>query len=1365
MKIKNPLPFILAAMMVLPVGAANIIFDNDNADGDFNNPVNWVGNFFPGAFDNAIVEGGLSATIAGSPANAFTEIWAGQTGAGTINITGGTVNANAWTAIGRAATGNMTISNATLNPTRLTVGSFGGGGNGTLTLNAGAIINASTNFFIGEGGIGTVHQNDGTVTVGGGDARIGANAGSVGNYNLTSGTLTSNVNFQIGASGTGTFTQTGGTFTQNGWTAVGRFGSGNGTANISGGLFLHNNTGTGLIIAEDGTGTMTVSGTGTVATKGTLLVGHNVNGTATLNVQGGTVRIGNVGTIDPLLPPDTITNPPSGARHLIVGADQTVNGTGAFDEFNNYRATMNVSGGQTIVSGELWIAQGRRPALATTSDPYPTLAISGGTITAENWLVVGRQEGQGLLNISGGTINKTGANHIILGSIGGKGTMNQTGGTITVAAGQDFRLGENNGAVVGTGIWNFSAGTTNVGGSVIVGWNTNSTGNELNLSGTANLTSNRFVIGQNTGSSGTVTMNGGTITDNGAGDSRIGDAAGSTGVLNLNSGTFTTNNNFQIGATGTGTMNQTGGTFTAAAGWPVVGRFGGSNGTLDISGGTFNQTANGNGFISGEDGTGTTTVRGTGILNTAGQLIVGNNSSSNGTLNVQTGGAVNVGTSLVRRNMTVGNNGTTTATANISGGTLYVSNELWIGQGAPANALDTSEMNITGGTVTVDNWLAVGRSNGRGILNLSGTGTLTKTNLSGGNAVLGSIGGTGTFNQSGGTFTIQGTDRDFLLGETGGTGTYNLSGGTANLGRDLLAGWAGNGSTGTVNISGTGQMNVRDPRVASGANTIGTLNITGNGILNSSGWAFIGSGTGSRGTLDMAGSGAMSVNMGEGRLYLGQGADSRAYVNIADTSTLQFGRAYWNNGNNSEIFIRQTGGSMTNLGLGGNDVRLGDNPSSFGYVNLTGGTFSTGNQNFQIGGSGRGVVQQSGGTLTTGSWPVVGRFGGSAGELTVSGGTFNQTGPGNMLIIGEDGFGVFTTSGTAQVTLSGTALRLGHSAIGSGIVNLRGGTVSAPAVSAGTGSSLLNFNGGTLQATASNANFINGVGNTFIHSGGAVIDTQGFTVTLTNPLLAPSGNGLSSISLATNGVDYDGAPLVTITGGGGSGATASAVWDPVTKTLTGITVTNPGTGYTSVPTVSLSVADASTAATVGTVSLAANTSGGLTKTGTGPLTLAAANTYQGATNIQQGSLSLGATGSINNSSSINIASGASFNVSGLPGASYAFNGSVTGEGSVIGSMLFGAGTQIAPGDNTGSNLGILAFQKQRHVKRPIHGSLPVGDLGPQHRSRHALNPGLRPGTNRLRRPHDYHREFYREQLWHHCRVARSRFCSTTGRYL
>ena len=62
---------------------------------------------------------------------------------------------------------------------------------------------------------------------------------------------------------------------------------------------------------------------------------------------------------------------------------------------------------------------------------------------------------------------------------------------------------------------------------------------------------------------------------------------------------------------------------------------------------------------------------------------------------------------------------------------------------------------------------------------------------------------------------------------------------------------------------------------------------------------------------------------------------------------------------------------------------------------------------------------------------------------------------------------------------------------------------------------------------------------------------------------------VTGITVSSPGTGYTSAPTVAITGGGGSGATATATIDG-SGAVTAITLTSPGTGYTSAPTVALS---------------------------------------------------------------------------------------------------------------------------------------------------------------------------------------------------
>lgn len=70
--------------------------------------------------------------------------------------------------------------------------------------------------------------------------------------------------------------------------------------------------------------------------------------------------------------------------------------------------------------------------------------------------------------------------------------------------------------------------------------------------------------------------------------------------------------------------------------------------------------------------------------------------------------------------------------------------------------------------------------------------------------------------------------------------------------------------------------------------------------------------------------------------------------------------------------------------------------------------------------------------------------------------------------------------------------------------------------------------------------------------------------------------GINNIVLSTGGAGYTSAPLVSFTGGAGTGATAVAVVSG--GAVTQITVTNPGSGFTSAPVIALTGGTPTTAA-------------------------------------------------------------------------------------------------------------------------------------------------------------------------------------------
>jgi fibronectin-binding autotransporter adhesin len=129
---------------------------------------------------------------------------------------------------------------------------------------------------------------------------------------------------------------------------------------------------------------------------------------------------------------------------------------------------------------------------------------------------------------------------------------------------------------------------------------------------------------------------------------------------------------------------------------------------------------------------------------------------------------------------------------------------------------------------------------------------------------------------------------------------------------------------------------------------------------------------------------------------------------------------------------------------------------------------------------------------------------------------------------------------------------------------------------------------------------------------------------------------------------YIDTPIVKITPATGDtsgvGATAVANIDYSTGAVTSITITNPGVNYTAPPTFTLVGQYTGGSATfAGTLALVANTSGSLTKTGTGTLTLAGTNTYGGNTLINNGTLLATYTASLpgySTSGKVRVASGA-----------------------------------------------------------------------------------------------------------------------------
>lgn len=519
----------------------------------------------------------------------------------------------------------------------------------------------------------------------------------------------------------------------------------------------------------------------------------------------------------------------------------------------------------------------------------------------------------------------------------------------------------------------------------------------------------------------------------------------------------------------------------------VVGDGAGNNGRLDIRSGTlaphgwmFVARGASGGTIniadpagSGPAGATTLLPAGSGSLNTSGRFYIGAWQGPGGT------GVVNVNTS----------------------GTLSVGAELQVGGGGSSGTL-----NIDAGTVSSGNWTEVGNGS-TGTLNMSG-GSLAKGGD--GQIAIGTNGGNGTGNQSGGVIT---SNNEFYLGQNTGTGIYNLTGGEIRSTGNTIVGR--DGGKGTMNHSGGTVDPVNGEFwVGQNGNSVGIYNLSGSGVVNVNNWVAIGR-AGGNGTLNM--SGGTFTKTGGGNFI------------IADNST---------------GLLDQSGGTINVNG----EVWLGQGGAGTGTYTLSNGALNL-NSWFAVGREGgTGTFTQTGGTVTKtgGGGTSLGNFDNSHCTVAISGGLFDaQTGD---FFVGEGGNG-----STSTVTLSGTGeIRSNNVRSGTGgsvqaVLNLDGGTLRTGFLAgAGSGSSTVHFNGTQIVAPANAEDFLGGFDVADVKAGGLKIQTNATTIGVSQSLADGGGNGgvvkTGTGTLNLNGFNsYTGATLVNEGTLGGTGILTGAI--------------------------------------------------------------------------------------------------------------------------------------------------------------------------------------------------------------------------------
>jgi autotransporter-associated beta strand protein len=1223
--------------------------------------------------NTAVAGGGISGFGQGSGNLTVGKIWLGGAdfqgsvgGAGTVNMnTTGSLIANSTQDYGYTlaavilayyggSSGTFNLENGTVQCNS----EFWVGMRGTGVFNqSGGVVNNTAMFFVGFYGTGTYNLSGGTVNAGGGAdfADLGLEAGSTGIVNVTGGTLNASGTgeLRVGDSGVGTLTVSGSGLVTVSNTVDGlRLGAGSGssgTVNLNGGTIqaalVSQGSGAGTFNFNGGTLRAGASSTtfmqglsaAVVQSGGAIIDTTNFNITiaqALSNGGGGLIKKGS-GTL-------TLagSNTYSGTTVITNG---TLNYTGSFGGSVNLAAgtTLRMVGaGANTLNGSLTLAAGST-TFSLSNGVANTLTITSGlTLNNGNNLNfgLGSVGTSDEIILSGGSLAVSGTVTINLCDIAGFGP-----GTYTLVSGGG--LASTNGFVLGAkpaaGGFTYALGVS--GGNLQV---TITTPLPAVAFWKGNVDANWSTLLGGTNSNWATGINGATNTASPPG---LPTAVTFT-TTNASNFSTTLGANFEIDTL----------TFLTANNVTV----GGAN-TLTVDG-----------LLAVNSGAGTVTIS-AGALNLGFSEIWTNNSSNPLIVNSPVGGSGNSLTLVGPGQTILNSNCTYSGGTVINGGTLTLGNPLnTLATTGPVTVnggnLDLGANSDTVGAVGLTNGTIVGSSGtltassydvqaGTITANLAGTGPLTKHG-SGQITVSGNNAYSGATTVSGGILAIQGSHTgggEYVIGQnTGDNGTLNInasgtiyanSGSAPAFGVGLSA-----NSAGTVVMSAGSLVSGNELWLSAGSNAPGVFNLSG-GTVTVSNWTAVGRG-GNGGILNISGGSWNNVNANNitiasfggnvgqvtvsgGQLYsqnaiwVGESGTGQLIVSGGNVS----GNANANE-NAGSVVAGRNGGAVgaiqVNSGAlsAAEQIGLGNGAGSYAALTQNGGAISAGSYVVVGFGGDKAVCNLNGGTLTINSevMTIGAGSGTSTGVVTVAGGVLSaasSTGPqqgGGGMFVGEYGFGALNNYG-GTITLNNVGLVLGRNAGATGIANLNGGTVVADVVQRGGGAGTLNFSGGTLKASGSTNAFLTGLNAANVYGGGATIDDGGFAVTVGQPLLAPTGNGVTSIPLFAAGSGYLDAPIVVISGGGGIGATAIAQINYSSGTVTNILVTCPGTGYTSAPNVDL-VGGGGSGAAASASAIGANSSGGLTKNGAGTVTLSGTNTYTGTTTINAGTLVGGSFG-------------------------------------------------------------------------------------------------------------------------------------------
>lgn len=417
-------------------------------------------------------------------------------------------------------------------------------------------------------------------------------------------------------------------------------------------------------------------------------------------------------------------------------------------------------------------------------------------------------------------------------------------------------------------------------------------------------------------------------------------------------------------------------------------------------------------------------------------------------------------------------------------------------------------------------------------------------------------------------------------------------------------------------------------------------------------------------------------------------------------------------------------------------INLGGAAGSSGTLNVTSGSLFSSQIN--VGNSGTGSMVMTGGTISV-SHIILSNFPGATGTLTISGGQLTSTGD---LTIGRNGQGTLLLNGGNLTNVNGEIALSGQ-----GLATINSGTwTNTGELQIGEGTSgTMVLNGGVVNATTGYVGYLAAAGSKAIVTGGTWNNTNlivaentsgtlaisGGLVSVTNTLTVGHISGIGGLFLSGSSGNLGTLSVGQIQEGGSSGQIFFNGGLLQARNNQADLIANFEAGDVTIQSGGALIDSGSF--TVG-INSALSGTGGLTKLGSGTLTLGADNTYSGGTTISAGTLQVGSgsasstgSGAVSNSGVLAfIGSGTSAVAGAISGTgSLQQNGPglaiLSGSNSYTGATTINSGTlQIGAGGTTGSvntgtieDNGALVFNRSDAltVANVVSGSGSLGQSG------------------------------------------------------